>query len=74
MLYILQALPTCFFDDVKPNLGNQKAGPVRLELETNEVERVCVCALLCFSVRCEGLLWPIQFLGPVMIGKPCVGS
>lgn len=66
MLYILHALPTCFFDDVKPNLGSQKAGPVRLELETNEVERV--------SVRCEGLFWPIQFLGPMMIGKPCVGS
>ena len=73
-LYILHALPTCFFDDVKQNLGSQKAGPVRLELETNEVERVSVSALfLCFSVRCEGLFWPIQFLGPKMIGKPCVG-
>lgn len=74
MLYILHARPTCFFNDVKPNLGSQKAGPVRLELETNEVERVFVSALLCFSVRCEGLFWPIQFLGPMMIGKPCVGS
>ena len=54
-------------------MGSQKAGPVRLELETNEVERVCVCALLCFcTLRRLVLTHPV--LGPMMIGKPCVGS
>lgn len=53
MLYILHALPTCFFDDVKPWEAKKLALCV---LNWKQMKlSVSVCARFCVSVRCEGL-------------------